>query len=52
MPFALPSSDPTSLAAGLYTTDAFHELLFSIDGLVVRSWNEAHTLHGPAQLRM
>ena len=51
MPFALPSSDPHPLAAGLYTTDAFHRsTLFSIDGLVVRSWNEAHALHGPAQL--
>ncbi len=51
MPLQLPSSDPQPLAPGLYATDAFHRRpLFAVNGHVVRSWNEAHTLHGRAQL--
>lgn len=51
MPLQLPSTDPQPLIAGLYTTDAFHrQPLFSVDGHVVCSWNEAHALHGMAQL--
>jgi asparagine synthetase B (glutamine-hydrolysing) len=57
MPLALPCSDPQPLPAGLERTDAFHrQPLFAVDplpghpgrALVVRSWNEAHALHGPA----
>lgn len=51
MPLQLPSNDPKPLGAGLHTTDAFHRRpLFAVDGQVVRSWNEAHALHGAAQL--
>ena len=51
MPLQLPSSDPQPLPAGLYATDAFHRHpLLMVDGDVVRSWNEAHALHGPARL--
>ena len=51
MPLQLPSRDPQPLPAGLYTTDAFHRRpLLVVDGDVVRSWNEAHALHGPARL--
>lgn len=58
MPLPLPSDDPHPLAAGLLQTDAFHrQPLFVVQppagsrwGLqVVRSWNEAHALHGPAR---
>ena len=51
MPLQLPSRDPQPLPPGLYATDAFlrHPLLM-VDGNVVRSWNEAHALHGPARL--
>jgi len=58
MPLALPSDDPQPLDAGLQRTDAFHrQPLFAVEpapGLpgvprVVRSWNEAHALHGPAR---
>lgn len=51
MPLQLPCTDPQPLAAGLYATDAFHRRpLFAVDGRVVRSWSEAHALHGPARL--
>ncbi len=51
MPLELPSSDPQPLPPGLYATDAFHRRpLLMVDGDVVRSWNEAHALHGPARL--
>ena len=50
MPLPLPSSDPQPLAAGLYRTDAFHrQPLFAVGTEVVRSWNEAHALHGDAR---
>ena len=58
MPLSLPSDDPQPLEAGLWRTDAFHrQPLFAVapeagrDGAprVVRSWNEAHALHGPAR---
>lgn len=49
MPLQLPSSDPLPLPPGLQRTDAFHrQPLFAVDAAVVRSWNEAHALHGPA----
>lgn len=59
MPLQLPSADPQPLAGGLHRTDAFHrQPLLAVEtapgrhGLpqVVRSWNEAHALHGPARL--
>ena len=51
MPLQLPSKDPQPLAPGLYATDAFHRRsLFAVNGQVVRSWNEAHALHGPARI--
>ena len=51
MPLHLPSTDPKPLAPGLYATDAFHRRsLFAVNGQVVRSWNEAHALHGPARV--
>lgn len=60
MPLCLPTTDPRPLAAGLRQTDAFHRqpllLVEPPSGcdrrqpLVVRSWNEAHALHGPARL--
>ena len=51
MPLQLPSRDPQPLPPGLYATDAFHRHpLLMVDGDVVRSWNEAHALHGPARL--
>ena len=51
MPLQLPSADPQPLGPGLYATDAFHRRsLFAVNGQVVRSWNEAHALHGPARL--
>lgn len=51
MPLQLPSHDPQPLPAGLYATDAFHRRpLLMVNGDVVRSWNEAHALHGPARL--
>ena len=58
MPLALPSDDPQPLDAGLRRTDAFHrQPLFAVEPVpggtgvpqVVRSWNEAHALHGPAR---
>lgn len=58
MPLLLPCSDPQPLAPGLERTDAFHrQPLFAVQRgsegrgarLVVRSWNEAHALHGPAR---
>lgn len=58
MPLPLPSADPHPLAAGLLQTDAFHrQPLFVVDpppgsqwrAQVVRCWNEAHALHGPAR---
>lgn len=56
MALQLPSSDPQPLAAGIHRTDAFHRRpLFAVhprEGggkpVVVRSWDEAHALHGPA----
>jgi hypothetical protein len=56
MPLPLPCRDPQPLAAGLYRTDAFHrQPLFAVEPAqqgqpapVVRSWPEAHALHGPA----
>ncbi len=49
MALHLPSTDPQPLAAGLYRTDAFHrQPLFAVGSEVVRSWTEAHALHGPA----
>jgi len=49
VPLQLPSSDPQPLPPGLQRTDAFHrQPLFAVDAAVVRSWNEAHALHGPA----
>jgi asparagine synthetase B (glutamine-hydrolysing) len=49
MPLELPSSDPQPLPPGDRRTDVFHrQPLFSVAGCVVRSWNEAHALHGPA----
>ena len=51
MPLELPSADPRPLAPGLHATDAFHRLpLLATSGYVVRSWNEAHALHGMARL--
>ena len=50
MPLPLPSTDPQPLAAGLYRTDAFHrQPLFAVGSEVVRSWTEAHALHGDAR---
>ena len=50
MPLPLPSTDPQPLAAGLYRTDAFHrQPLFAVGSGVVRSWTEAHALHGDAR---
>jgi asparagine synthetase B (glutamine-hydrolysing) len=57
MALPLPSADPQPLTGGLHRTDAFHrEPLFAVKGadgsgrpLVVRSWAEAHALHGPAR---
>ena len=61
MPLSLPSTEPKPLGAGLHRTDAFHrQPLFVVDvdqscwgqaAQVVCTWNEAHALHGPAQLR-
>jgi hypothetical protein len=49
MALNLPSTDPQPLAAGLYRTDAFHrQPLFAVGSEVVRSWTEAHALHGDA----
>lgn len=49
MALHLPSTDPQPLAAGLYRTDAFHrQPLFAVGSEVVRSWTEAHALHGDA----
>lgn len=49
MPLQLPTSDPCPLPPGLQRTDAFHRHpLFVVDARVVRSWNEAHALHGSA----
>ena len=60
MPLSLPSCNPRPLAAGVYITDAFHRKpLFAVlpehplqekPALVVRSWNEAHALHGDARI--
>jgi hypothetical protein len=51
MALALPSSDPSPLGPGLYATDAFHrQPLFEVEHQVVRSWEEAHALHGSARL--
>ena len=50
MALHLPSSDPQPLAAGLYRTDAFHrQPLFAVGAELVRSWTEAHALHGDAR---
>ena len=50
MPLPLPSTDPQPLAAGLYRTDAFHrQPLFAVGSELVRSWTEAHALHGDAR---
>lgn len=57
MVLPLPSADPRPLTGGLHSTDAFHrQPLFAVhraDGsgrpVVVRSWEEAHALHGPAR---
>jgi hypothetical protein len=58
MPLTLPCIDPQPLLARLERTDAFHrDPLFAVDpmpghtgpALVVRSWNEAYALHGPAR---
>ena len=50
MALHLPSTDPQPLAAGLYRTDAFHrQPLFAVGSGVVRSWTEAHALHGDAR---
>ncbi len=59
MPLQLPKREPKPLPAGLYRTDAFHRVpLFVVEqdqpqqrkpALVVRSWNEAFALHGPAR---
>jgi asparagine synthetase B (glutamine-hydrolysing) len=50
MALHLPSTDPQPLAAGLYRTDAFHrQPLFAVGSEVVRSWSEAHALHGDAR---
>ena len=50
MALPLPSSDPQPLAAGLYRTDAFHrQPLFAVGAELVRSWTEAHALHGDAR---
>lgn len=50
MPLSLPSTDPKPLAAGLYRTDAFHrQPLFAVGSELVRSWTEAHALHGDAR---
>jgi hypothetical protein len=54
----LPSADPQPLGVGLHRTDAFHrQPLFAVhpgdssgSPVVVRSWPEAHALHGPARL--
>lgn len=58
MPLHLPSADPQPLGPGLEATDAFHRRpLFAVQPrgrepdqppLVVRSWQEAHALHGDA----
>ena len=51
MVLPLPSTDPKPLSAGRYQTDVFHRRpLFEVNGQVVRSWNEAHALHGPAAI--
>ena len=51
MSLDLPSTDPQPLTPGLHATDAFHRLpLLATNGYVVRSWNEAHALHGMARL--
>ena len=50
MALHLPSTNPQPLAAGLYRTDAFHrQPLFAVGSGVVRSWTEAHALHGDAR---
>lgn len=49
MALPLPSTDPQPLSAGLHRTDAFHrQPLFMVGSRMVRSWREAHALHGPA----
>jgi asparagine synthetase B (glutamine-hydrolysing) len=51
MALALPSRDPSPLGPGLYATDAFHrQPLFVVEHQVVRSWEEAHALHGSARV--
>ncbi|MFM7642054.1 MAG: asparagine synthase-related protein [Cyanobium sp.] len=57
MALQLPSSDPRPLPTGIHSTDAFHRRpLFAVhprEGtakpVVVRSWGEAHALHGSAR---
>ncbi|MEB3354466.1 MAG: asparagine synthase-related protein [Cyanobacteriota bacterium] len=57
MALQLPGSNPKPLAAGIHSTDAFHRRpLFAVhprEGggkpVLVRSWGEAHALHGPAR---
>ena len=57
MALPLPSADPKPLPSGLHRTDAFHrEPLFAVrradgatDTVVVRRWEEAHAVHGPAR---
>ncbi|MEB3239846.1 MAG: asparagine synthase-related protein [Cyanobacteriota bacterium] len=57
-PLSLPSADPQPLDAGPQRTDAFHRHpLFAVTPepghgggpQVVRTWQEAHALHGPAR---
>lgn len=51
MVLSLPSTDPKPLSAGIHQTDAFHrQPLFELNGQVVRSWSEAHALHGSATI--
>ena len=57
-PLSLPSADPHPLDTGPQRTDAFHRHpLFAVTPepghgggpRVVRTWEEAHALHGPAR---
>jgi len=51
MVLSLPCTDPKPLSAGIHQTDAFHrQPLFELNGQVVRSWSEAHALHGSAAI--
>ena len=44
------SCDPKPPAPGLYHRCLHRRPLFEVNGQVIRSWNEAHALHGPAHL--